>query len=536
MSTKSNAEQAAIFLLVVFFLLMPRLFSYQICELVSANGSISHYIISNGVANRIDHSTSNFLISHHGEKKVIPIDEAILAEFKRGRDIEPIVRKEVSVDENHRLELLKIDALQERLIRNITLIGTNMKNPTISLWNGQPLIISEDIRSRWQLRFAWAKFPTLNAFQYPVRNESLFGISSSFGGIGASRKELRGIDQRVLVVSDELVVILFTITFITYPNEIGAKQLPQYRVAVAELRKNTQTNEVSLSARPLEYDDTREYWTPRNPMDHDKNWAPFLYTNSSGSFVYIVHTVNPLRIVAFDAGEDPIERTSTRTVSAGNDSAQEKNSSSPNFAALGKRTFIRLVSAQEWTYMHRFWDYGELRGGTNAVLVRAKKNFYGGGNFTRGGDGAVSSGLHEFEDRYLAFFHTRPKLKGNGKMLTTYFMGAYTFSAHPPFRLLQISAAPYIDDRFYNGAWISAKVRANKQHLHTKRRKVANLFAYSHSSSHTTLINFQVTYCVYPTSLSVEGNKISIIMGYNDVDAYLLEMKLDEVLDSLVYV
>lgn len=37
--------------------------------------------------------------------------------------------------------------------------------------------------------------------------------------------------------------------------------------------------------------------------------------------------------------------------------------------------------------------------------------------------------------------------------MTTYFMGAYTFSAHPPFRLLSVSARPLTDDAFYTGEW-----------------------------------------------------------------------------------
>lgn len=51
------------------------------------------------------------------------------------------------------------------------------------------------------------------------------------------------------------------------------------------------------------------------------------------------------------------------------------------------------------------WNYGELRGGTEAKLV---------GN------------------QYLAFFHSQGTIHSRFSM--TYWMGAYTFSKEPPFR------------------------------------------------------------------------------------------------------
>jgi len=119
-----------------------------------------------------------------------------------------------------------------------------------------------------------------------------------------------------------------------------------------------------------------------------------------------------------------------------------------------------------------FWEWGEPRGGTNAILV-----------------GGV----------YLSFFHSRARLHGND--LTTYFFGAVTFSAHPPFTLLKISNAPIIDERFYEGPWI----------------------------------NPRNCYTTFPSSLFLKGSdELKVTMGYNDVEGYLLTISLKHLLESLV--
>ncbi|MDE3045694.1 MAG: hypothetical protein KGJ02_03525 [Verrucomicrobiota bacterium] len=73
------------------------------------------------------------------------------------------------------------------------------------------------------------------------------------------------------------------------------------------------------------------------------------------------------------------------------------------------------------------WDWGALRGGTPPILV--------------GGE-------------YLAFFHSSrniPTVHSNGRNRQHYFMGAYTFSAHPPFAITRISPEPIIGKNFYHG-------------------------------------------------------------------------------------
>ena len=87
--------------------------------------------------------------------------------------------------------------------------------------------------------------------------------------------------------------------------------------------------------------------------------------------------------------------------------------------------------------------------------------------------------------------------------MVTYFMGGYSFSSKPPFRLLGVSNAPIVDESFYNGPWL----RKN------------------------------VCYVVYPTSLWLQGNDtLQLVMGFNDFSGYLLQISLAELLKSLVKV
>lgn len=67
------------------------------------------------------------------------------------------------------------------------------------------------------------------------------------------------------------------------------------------------------------------------------------------------------------------------------------------------------------------WRYGELRGGTPALLVRGE---------------------------YLTFFHSKRRVHGRRM---TYFVGAYTFQSDFPFGITSISKHPIVADTFYIG-------------------------------------------------------------------------------------
>lgn len=71
------------------------------------------------------------------------------------------------------------------------------------------------------------------------------------------------------------------------------------------------------------------------------------------------------------------------------------------------------------------WEWGKLRGGTPASLLNGE---------------------------YLAFFHSSlitESSTSRGKAIHHYYMGAYTFSAEPPFDLKRMTATPLVGNGFY---------------------------------------------------------------------------------------
>lgn len=73
------------------------------------------------------------------------------------------------------------------------------------------------------------------------------------------------------------------------------------------------------------------------------------------------------------------------------------------------------------------WEWGTPRGGTPALKVG---------------------------EEYLSFFHSSkvmPTIHSNGKSISHYVMGAYTFSSSPPFQVTKMTAEPLIAKGFYSG-------------------------------------------------------------------------------------
>lgn len=79
------------------------------------------------------------------------------------------------------------------------------------------------------------------------------------------------------------------------------------------------------------------------------------------------------------------------------------------------------------------WQWGHLRGGTVPIEV----------------DGEL-----------LAFFHSSPSFTSRvgGKKISQYFIGAYTFSASPPFTLTSMTKEPIISKTFYDPQSLEKKV------------------------------------------------------------------------------
>lgn len=115
----------------------------------------------------------------------------------------------------------------------------------------------------------------------------------------------------------------------------------------------------------------------------EKNWMPFEYQKE----LLLIYSLQPHKIIKLNATNYGKTYTNTTT----------------NFN----------------------WQYGELRGGTPALLV---------------------------DGEYLSFFHSSIDMSSkhsNGNVIEHFFMGAYTFSNKFPFRITNISPEPIYGYNFY---------------------------------------------------------------------------------------
>lgn len=125
-----------------------------------------------------------------------------------------------------------------------------------------------------------------------------------------------------------------------------------------------------------------------------------------------------------------------------------------------------------------YWPWGEIRGGTPACLV---------------------------DGEYLAFFHSSTILKGltlkDDQVIqedkTLYFMGAYTFSAQPPFSLTKTSPSPIVADGMYSP-------------------------------------NVDNKHVIFPGGYIIEGDSIYISYGKDDCEIWVAKLSKRQLMDSLV--
>ncbi len=118
------------------------------------------------------------------------------------------------------------------------------------------------------------------------------------------------------------------------------------------------------------------------------------------------------------------------------------------------------------------WEFGQLRGSTPPVLV---------------------------DGEYLAFFHSGTITSSTASFgwdLWHYFMGAYTFSATPPFEITSISPKPIIAEEFYT------------QSAREKR-------------------------VIFPGGLFVSGNNIYVAYGKDDYEMWIATIDKEALYSTL---
>jgi predicted GH43/DUF377 family glycosyl hydrolase len=198
-------------------------------------------------------------------------------------------------------------------------------------------------------------------------------------------------------------------------------------------------------------------------MRHQKNWSPFDYSpnninntnntnnnnnNIEKNILYFIYSINPHRIMSISTNENTsgIAKAETKYITEIN-----------NFDSI--------------------WKYGEMRGGSPAVLIN--------------------------DDYYLSFFHSSALVNYPG--ITSYFMGAYLFENKPPFRISHITPFPLMSRDFLNYEKFGWPYR-------------------------------KVDFIAFPMGYIYDDDYIYVSYGRNDKESWILKLKRFEFLSSLIKV
>jgi predicted GH43/DUF377 family glycosyl hydrolase len=174
----------------------------------------------------------------------------------------------------------------------------------------------------------------------------------------------------------------------------------------------------------------------------EKNWIPFSYRNGSAEEIYFIYTIDPYNVLKL---ENPRENT------------------------LKDMNFDSKLADFPWSW-------GTPRGGTHAELV---------------------------DGEYLTFFHSSFTDRNRKRW---YVMGAFTFEAHPPFRITAVSPYPLL----FKGIYSSPHAKGSSSRLR----------------------------CIYPSGLVLteDNSKILVSCGENDSAVKIVTFDKEMLLKSLIRV
>lgn len=228
-------------------------------------------------------------------------------------------------------------------------------------------------------------------------------------------------DPRLITINDRLYMV--------YSNTWDLPSEKVRRVFVAELQFDDDKFRLKNPEPLLKFESNVK-------RKFEKNWVPFEYEGK----LFLSYSLNPHKVF------EPI---------------------------FGHKRCKTIAT----TKMKSHWQWGELRGGTPALLV----------------DGS-----------FLAFFHTTKDIKSvhsQGKCMPHYFMGAYVFDATPPFAIKKISPQIIVGDNFYSG----------KEHETWKPLRV-----------------------VFPCGYIFDENFIWITFGRQDYEMWMVKIYKEKLFESLV--
>ena len=254
-----------------------------------------------------------------------------------------------------------------------------------------------------------------------------------------------GIEQvRLVKINEDTIHMSFT-----HPSPGNAGNPIFNKMQTANLNYNKSRDVFELS-KPVSMEKVGE----RKSLNQ-KNWVPFLYDEN----IYFVYNVYPLTIIKLQY--DNAKYAST------NDRSEEVLQ-------------LDTVSSEPCRAdMEQPWEYGHIRGGSPAELVNGE---------------------------YLSFFHSKsgPLDTGTGWALLSYWIGAFTFSPKPPFKMTKISKFPIVKNEWYDGAWFN---RGNG-------------------------------YIIYPAGFVVEHieNVTWLLVSFSlqDKTGYMMRIKYDDLMETLM--
>lgn len=239
-------------------------------------------------------------------------------------------------------------------------------NPSIIRWENR-LLMSFRSRDPFTNQATIVGFTWLDEDFNPVGEPQLLNINWN-------RTDSYIQDPRLFIVKDKL--------YIAYSDMV---ENPEFKV-----KKRT------MCVSEINYDGVSFLANFRNAFHYfqgdknnkfEKNWVPFDYEG----LMLLAYNISPHKIF---------------------------------FPLLGEEKCVLFAESSQFN----LWNWGELRGGTTALLIN--------------------------DNHYLSFFHSSTSLatvQSKAKSMTHYFMGAYLFESKPPFTIKKISPDPIVCKDFYNG-------------------------------------------------------------------------------------
>lgn len=297
-------------------------------------------------------------------------------------------------------------------------------NPSVIRWQGRLLLCFREITSL-TTRSSSCPFGCASRLGLVWLDEELNPISQPTMLEFPYQQVHRTEDARLVIVGDDL--------YIVYSDHIDY-DLPGKgcRVFIATILQEAQ----SFSLNNIE---CLSQFEGENCFRHEKNWVPFDYFGN----ILLSYTISPHQVL---------------------------------FPLLGTG-YCETFSTSE---RRIDWQWGELRGGTPAVLV---------------------------DGQYLGFFHSSQEMcttYSEGENSLHYFMGAYTFTSHYPFYITQISPRPIFNEDLYR--------------------------------SPPYVPYWKPIRAVFPCGMIVEGDEIWVSFGKQDHEMWIMKIDKARLMNSLISV